>query len=306
MRKATLPYTLLFICTCALACLAACQKPFADDSGSAKGKGRYTVTFGAFCIEQTPFGQNTGGKSRTATASPKDVCTRMSIAIFDESNERVATDSKESSQADFGQFAIKLDEGKYRVVVVAHSGTGNATMTSPTEIKFKDNKLTDTFYAYRDIDISSDDSYSLTLKRAVAMFRLVVNDPTPDDVGTMKFYYTGGSSTLDATTGCGNVNSKQTELRTVEAAAHTGASTYDVYTFPHADGKRLKMTVSALKKNDSQTVLYTKTFDDVQVVRNVITQYSGNFYDKGSSSERSFSIDIDSQWDNAHENRYEY
>lgn len=44
------------------------------------------------------------------------------------------------------------------------------------------------------------------------MFRLVIKDEIPEQAKKIKFYYTGGSSTLNAKTGYGCVNSKQTEI----------------------------------------------------------------------------------------------
>lgn len=290
-----------------LAMLSSCEKPLADETPNGNtGKGQYSVTFGAFSVDQAPFGQTTEPQSRASATNIKDVCTRLSIAIFDEDGKRVAISNKESSETGFGKFTANLDEGTYDVVAIAHNGAGNATMTSPSEIKFKDNKVTDTFYAYSKVSVSGDDSHSLTLKRAVAMFRLIVSDATPDDVGSMKFYYTGGSSTFNATTGYGCVNSKQTEIRTVEAAAHNASSTYEAYTFPHPDGRNLKIEISAMKKGDSNTVLHTRTFTDVPMTRNAITQYRGNFYDENTSSGRGFSVDIDNQWDTDNNHEYEY
>ena len=57
------------------------------------------------------------------------------------------------------------------------------------------------------MDIEDDATYDVTLKRAVGKFRLVVKDETPKTIKQMKIYYTGGSSTFDATTGYGCVNS---------------------------------------------------------------------------------------------------
>lgn len=100
----------------------------------------------------------------------------------------------------------------------------------------------------------------MTKKRVVAKFRLVVKDPTPEDVKTMKFYYTGGSSTFNALTGYGCVNSKQTELRSVKESAYTEESYYDIYTFPHdpEESKKLKVDISALSSASSSSALFSK------------------------------------------------
>jgi len=67
---------------------------------------------------------------------------------------------------------------------------------------FPNNKVTDTFYYYGDLVVTTEvQSYDLTLTRAVAMFRLVLtDDEMPSNVAKMKFYYLGGSSSTIALT----------------------------------------------------------------------------------------------------------
>lgn len=261
-------------------------------------KGSYVkITFSNFSVDQTAFG-NTGteGQSRAAT-SLKDACTRVSLAIFDsDTQEKLKTISQTSSEKDFGKITINIAKGKYDVVVIGHNGEGNCTITSPTKTTFKDNKVTDTFYYYGELDANENGSYSITMKRAVAMFRLIVKDTTPQTIHNMKFYYTGGSSTFDATTGYGCVNSKQTEMRTVASTAYTGESSYDIYTFPHSDGRALKIEVSALTSATATSADYIRTFEDVDITRNFVTRYTGDFFGNESGAGRDIQLSTDDQW----------
>ncbi len=103
---------------------------------------------------------------------------------------------------------------EYRVVIIGHNGTGNCTISSPEKVKFASNKLTDTFYYYGKLILTDGEETeeSIELKRAVAQFKVHITDTEiPAEAHSIKFYYTGGSSTLDATTGYGCVNSRQTE-----------------------------------------------------------------------------------------------
>ena len=154
-----------------------------------------------------------------------------------------------------------------------------------------------------DIDVGENITFNLTMKRAVAMVRLVMKDKTPANIHNIKFYYTGGSSTFNATTGYGCVNSKQTEMRSVANSAYTGESTYDIYTFPHADGKKLKIEISALENASSTSSTYERTIDNVSVKRNYITRYSGCFYEDESAMGRGFTMSTDDEW---HYEDYEY
>ena len=78
----------------------------------------------------------------------------------------------------------------YQLVVIAHNGEGSATITSTEKVTFPNNKVTDTFYYYGDLVVTSEvQSYDLTLTRAVAMFRMVLtDDEIPSTVTKFKFY----------------------------------------------------------------------------------------------------------------------
>lgn len=276
--------------------MAACEKPILDENGGENAE-MQKVTFRTFSISQVSFDDYDTRNSRSMTPI-KDVCKRISLAIFkSDGTTKVKTITQESTDKNFGSMSVELANGNYIIIAIAHNGEGNATITAPSKITFKDNKVTDTFYYYGNIDVNNTSVFDISMKRAVAMFRLIVKDTTPQNIKSMKFYYTGGSSTFDATTGYGCVNSKQTELRTVNSTAYTGESAYDIYTFPHNDGKVLKIEISALEAANSTTPSYTRTFSDVAVTRNKITRYSGMFFDDGASSGRSFDLSTNDTWE---------
>lgn len=228
-------------------------------------------------------------------------CTRIDVGVFLDGEKVKAVNSK-AEDSDFGTIGLSLDEGLYEIVIIAHSGTGAATISSPDEIKFSNNKVTDTFYYYGNLNVSAaGGTFAVVLKRAVAMFRLVINDKTPTDVTQMKFYYTGGSSTFDATSGYGCVNSRQTEYRDVETLAYTDSSQYEIYTFPHVDDDVLKIVVTA--QNSLEEELYERTFTDVSVNIDEITLYSGSFFTTSSTATTTIMVSVEGEWV---VNEYEY
>jgi len=156
--------------------------------------------------------------------------------------------------------------------------------------------VTDTFYYYGDLAVTEEaQDYDLTLTRAVAMFQMTITDEViPAEVTKIRFYYTGGSSTFSPATGYGCVNSKQTEIRTVDGETKT----FEIYTMPHDESDVLKLTVTAFDANDN--ALRMQDFDEVPVTRNQITRYTGAFFGggRGASGERIFSLTADPEWDN--------
>ena len=238
--------------------------------------------------------QDATAKGTRAIEPIGNVCTKLTISLYNEEGQRVYSVNKKSTDADFANATMKLAEGKYHLVIVAHSNENNATTTDINKIAF-DGKLTDTFHYYKEIElVAGGNNIDVVMERVTAMFRLEIADQIPENVKQLKFYYTGGSSTLSGYTGAGSVNSRQTEIRNVQA----GVNTYEVYTFPQPDDKKLKMTITAL--NASGETVCTKTFEDVAVSKNMITCYKGNLFTNiappAASDNYNFSISVNTDW----------
>ena len=275
-----------------LAMLAACEKPILDD-GSVDGgsPGEANVVLHFTQSEGSDFTADT----RAAT-DITDLCSRLNLAVFNADGTKVKTVAQKEGDASYGTVALSLAAGTYQLVVIAHNGDGSATITSTEKVTFPNNKVTDTFYYYGDLVVGSEkQSYDLTLTRAVAMFRLVLTDESiPASVAKLKFYYTGGSSTFSPAEGYGIVQSKQTEVR---AVSEDGI--YEIYTLPHTEEDVLtKLTITALDANDN--TVKERIFENVPVVRNQVTRYTGSFFGSGGSGETGsgdFRMTADPEWD---------
>ena len=90
------------------------------------------------------------------------------------------------------------------------------------------------------------------------------------------------------------MNSRQTEIRNIQA----GVNTYEVYTFPHSEDKKLKMTVTAL--DASGETICMRSFEEVPVSKNVITRYKGSFFTNitppTAADNYKFSISANTDW----------
>lgn len=269
-----------------------CDKAYVpDEADGGGGKTNNNVIINISKIEQVHFDDyNATSGSRSESVDISKLCTRIGVSMFS-GEDKVKSISQTSSDENFGQIAMSLAEGTYSIVVIAHNCEGSATISTPSKITFPSNVVSDTFYYYGEITVGSSASeYNLELKRAVAMVRFVVNDAIPADVSTMKFYYIGGSSTFDAVSGYGCVDSRQTVK-----IAKGSSNQFELYTFPHEETGTLKMTVSAL--DASENVLTENVFEDMSVQRNMITKYSGDFFGQGgSSSDNNFTLKANSEW----------
>lgn len=278
--------------------LVSCEKVSLDDllgkdpttSQPATGNANLNIHIGG--IENVNY--NSAAKGTRAIEPVKNVCSKLTISLYREDGTRAFMVNKKSTEAGFADATVKLAEGNYKLLVIAHSNDKNATTTDLNKITF-DGKVSDTFHYYEEIELTEgNNNIDVVLSRVTAMFRLEITDDIPENVKQLKFYYTGGSSTLEGVTGYGCVNSKQTELRDIK----TGSKIYEVYTFPHPDGKTLKMTILAL--DASNNILCEKAFENVSISRNTITHYRGKLFETvtppAASKDFVFNITADTSW----------
>lgn len=272
---------IIFLFAVLTVCFFSCTKIELDELSGDGGheEGKVSVTFRVMQIEQVPF-ENT---SRAVAIT--DLCTRISVAVF-QGDEKVKVVNQVAGTRDFGTISMALVPGEYRIVAIAHNGLANCTISSPEKITFANNKLTDTFYYYGTLDVENDCSAPLLLKRPVAMYRFIIKGDMPEEVAKMQFYYTGGSSTFDAVSGYGCVNSRQTEVFDIDAGFYGKPSQFEVYTFPHSETGFLNMKVTAF--DAAGGIVKETTYNDVYVEPNVITQHTEEFFvtpqDSASSS----------------------
>lgn len=283
MKKKTYVW-LAFLLLMLVATLTSCEKFALDDSGTNSHDANANVIIHASVAKNNSTGTRSGegdedrldegdedgldeGDEEIEGKPLEDYCSRLSIAIFD-GEEKVKTLNLKAEDG-YEDIGINLDAGKYRMVAIGHNGSGNCTISSPEKVKFYKNKMTDTFFYYGTfnvIDGEDTDDYIL-LNRAVAQFKVHITDATiPAEAHSIKFYYTGGSSTLDAVTGYGCVKSRQTENFKLQE----GKRDYSVYTFPREENKGLKMTINILDADAQSIKEYSK--EGVPVKCSNITQ----------------------------------
>lgn len=288
MKRLQIPLVALFSLFFAL---VSCEKPdfgfFEDEVPEGFVRLKFNITH----FEQIPFNDNFNYSRGTTDVS--GLCTRINFALFGEEG-KLNTTNQTIDNEDFGQISVAVPENQqYTVVILAHSGAGNATISKPDSIRFANNKVTDTFYYCGDLTAEGESSHEVKLRRAVAKFLLVTEDKVPENVVEMTFKYTGGSSTFDARTGFGKINSRQTETRPVTNEMRGKTAEFEIFTFPHEEEDELKITVTATDA-EGKTVV-EKVFEKVPVKINQITRCTGTFFD-ASNNHVVLRLHTDDEW----------
>jgi len=286
-----------FICFITLL-LSCCTRYELEENEVVAGDGTNRLTLRISPFEKSDFDVNPSSRS---IVNIDQVCSRIGFAVFDANGKKVVSLNQDSKTGSgFGTLQADLNDGDYEVVIVAHSTGGNTTISKPDSIRFTDNKLSDTFYYYEKISLKGSVDKAVTLNRCVAMFRLNLPETIPQNIKYLKFYYSGGSSALNATTGFGRINSRQTEIREVPESAYTSTdNTFEIYTIPHSFNDELKITITALAA-DGKSELDEKVFESVPVTQGQITSFTGAIFNTNNSPENSspfkFTISANDNW----------
>lgn len=270
--------------------LSSCEKMVIDEEESLSNtektqKGNVVLCVSGFNI--VPF-------ETRALVDITTYCKRLNFVIYKD-GKKIDSRSQTKGDADYGTVTMSLEPDTYKLLVVAHNSNGNPSLSNPESIQFT-NKLGyyDTFCYYGDIVVTEDaQTHNITMSRAASMLRFIIEDEIPSNVKYITLYYTGGSGVLNAVTGHGgNVNSQQEMLYNVEGA--TSPVTLPVYTFLQEDTGELELTVTALT-SDKQTVVAEKSFSNVPMKHNMITEYTGTFFSHASSN--GFSLKGETDWE---------
>lgn len=283
----------IFLC---LLAFSSCQKAVIEEASEEKEQEDVrNVIFNIQQFEQVSFSQSVETRSQDI----KDLCSHVCLAIYSGS-ERIKSETQKSSDSDFGTFSLKLAEGSYRAMIVAHNQSKNPSTTNPEKVQF-DNDLTDVLFWSKEITVgeNSTQSIDVDMHRQAAMVRFVTTDSVPENISRLDFYYTGGSAALNATTGLGSVNSKQTAKRSITNDMTGKTATFEIYTIPKTEsGSTLKIQITGY--NSSDVEVFKRTFDEVPVKKNMVTIYKGKlFTDTGSSAkegEAQLTLTTNDEW----------
>lgn len=232
--------------------MVSCQRLASEDPELPSGE-KSMVRFKVCQFETLPFST---AQSRSQPVS--DLCKQIDLAVFQGGVRTVKTTQK-AGDKNFGTLSVALAPGTYKVVIVAHNQDKTPTMTNAEKITFSGD-LADTFSWSDDITVGEGNGLDVdvSMHRVVAMVRFVTTDKVPDNISTLQFYYTGGSSTLDGLTGNGCVNSHQTVKIAITDDMKGKTAKFEIYTFPKSDSKELKIEVTGL--GPTGEAVYSHTF----------------------------------------------
>jgi hypothetical protein len=226
-------------------------------------------------------------------------CSRLNFVLYRE-GKKVKAVTQTKDEENYGQLAMTLEPGTYKLLVLAHSSKKNPTLSHPDEIKFDniDTSYSDTFYYYGDLVVKEDapiQNHDIRLTRATTMVQLNISD-YPQDLNYITVYYTGGSGVFNAVTGYGGtVNSEQDVAKGVyeNYVSQNRPIVIPVYTFLQQDAGSMFLRIAACTKDNE--VIIQREYHNVPVERGKMTVFQGYFFDP----ENNFSLTAETGWETA-------
>ncbi len=227
----------------------------------------------------------------TGTRGDSAPWTTLNFVVYQGGSKVKGITQKEGEEG-FGEVGMKLTPGTYQVMVLAHSSSSNPTLSDPSNIKFSNSDgFSDTFIAYQDVTVEAmAKTYEVNVVRASAMVRFKTKDAKPAEAKRVRFRYEGGSGAINVLTGYGVDKSIQIVFVDLPDSLTGKPLQFDLYTFPRNDESTLKLLVSMFDENED-LISYpgtdegVRTFTNIPIKKNQITECSGYFFTDGSGDD---------------------
>ena len=261
----------------------------ASDEFPSDSKSRVCVDVSGFYFKVGDMGIPTRSDGDVVSAA-----TRLSFAVFSADGELVEDVIHQLSSNDgFGTVEMELYPGTYQLVAVAHSGTTDAVITSPSSVTLPGITYTDTFAKVQSLTVESntDCDLSMTLSRLTSAFILQLADTPPAHVKEIEVV----------------VNALGAEPTALEINPNTGVATKHLKqtcTIPVADlseevpvyfigaAKSSKVTVIANDYDEEGNEVISHTLNTVPLEANRKTIATGTFF----QSQGAGTFTIDTAW----------
>jgi len=291
----------LLLVSCFLLLFSSCQSEQESESGQC------TVTFSVTNYRQVCFDDlSSSGATRAVPSDHPATLAHLLVAVFNAETGVQAIPSQKHDYDDYKnepsaypQFSLTLPYGRYRVLVLGFNGSRECVIASINHISWDSDYVPNTFLYCEEftLDKSTNLNQKITLKHAVAAFRIETEDVIPAELKKMRFSSSLGGTVLDATTGFTPQNTGRTSDIIVPADSVGKPGMFTSYIFLCDEQTVGNYTVQALGKNDN--VLYEKRFNEVPLRINNLTIWQGKFFEESTDDEghnAGFSLYWDTQW----------
>lgn len=227
------------------------------------------------------------------TTTWKKRFTRLDIAIIPVNSIQNTQyiHQADATQDGFGSATLRLPIGKYKMVAIASKMKGEVNIVSAEKVTFpEDEKLDDMAYVCKDIEVKSgSNTFNCQLERAISLLKFQSTDNLPVGFSKIEASLVGNvSRVFNPTTGYGvvdaggNTHNRRWSLEN----AKSGKVGLSIYVFLASEKETIQADLSIY--NTDNEVAKALHFDQVTLLQNHITTYTGPLFTSGSAFEFTF------------------
>lgn len=275
---------------------ASCSSTMTEEIDSLKGNETANLTFSVLGDEfQSSF----------TRADASEVLKKLDLALFTEKDgvyTPFASAQSEVSDENFGTFSISnVPYGTYTVVSIGNASNsgGHADLTNPLQISFEDGVIPVTYYVCQAITVNASvDNIVLTLKPAVATFKLAMNGAVPSNASKLRFEVQNISNYFNAITGLASVDKIgdwSTDISFPASYIGQQGKTARINMFLSAEdlSTNSDVNIKATAFTAENDVIVSYDLVNVPLRRGFVTTYTGNFFQNDAQG---FEIVVDNTW----------
>ena len=227
------------------------------------------------------------------TTTWKKRFTRLDIAIIPVNSIQNTQyiHQADATQDGFGSATLRLPIGKYKMVAIASKVKGEVNIVSAEKVTFpEDEKLDDMAYVCKDIEVKSgSNTFNCQLERAISLLKFQSSDNLPVGFSRIEASLVGNvSRVFNPTTGYGvvdaggNTHNRSWSLEN----AKPGKVGLSIYVFIASEKETIQADLKIYNTDDK--VAKALHFDQVTLLQNHITTYTGPLFTSGSAFEFTF------------------
>ena len=270
--------------------LYSCQKMTFEGNENPNNYGTKNMSFklGGFNMSGLEEIESDNSSESRAATTQNDYTDNLLLGIYDMNGnliDDIQYQNKSESDINYGTFSHTLKYGKYTIIAMGWNGTQQCNVHSLDSITFSEEWVPNTFLCRQNIIVS--ESYSetrtLSLKRCVARFKMILKDDSiPQELNSFVINFSGAGNSLNSKTQhCANITDF---YRTIPININPSKiKDISAYCFLPEDCTEINISVTAYNANDS--VITSKTFNNVPMKINYSTNYTGIYFPIGSISE---------------------
>lgn len=234
----------------------------------------------------------TRADGNTATTWKKRF-TRLDIAIIpvNSSQDIQYIHQADAKQDGFGSATLRLPIGKYKMVAIASKMNGEVNIVSAEKVTFpKDEKLDDMAYVCKDIEVKSgSNTFNCQLERAISLLKFKATDNLPVGFSKIEASLVGNvSRVFNPTTGYGVVDAGGNTHNRIWSLADAKSGTVGLYIYVFLASEKETIQADLKIYNTDDKVAKALHFDQVTLLQNHITTYTGPLFTSGSAFEFTF------------------